>query len=206
MSPSLHRKAAVACLLIGIAIPCAARADVGVPMLALVWPAAWLLLLVIIPVEGWFARRMLALPWSRALSVSAVANLVATLVGIPLVWFLLLLVEFGLGWMMSTGFVPETPPPEALVKAVAITLMAPWLGPGVELQPWIAPAAAAYLCIPFYLASVFCENHVVRRRLREHDPARIRRWAWVANGFSYGIAFLVLVTLAIATALRPARQ
>ena len=47
-------------------------------MLALVWPAAWLLLLVIIPVDGWFARRMLALQWSRALSVSALANVAST--------------------------------------------------------------------------------------------------------------------------------
>jgi hypothetical protein len=175
-------------------------------MLAIVWPAAWLLLLLIVPAEGWFARRMLALPWRRALGVSALANLVSTLVGIPLVWFVLLLVEFGLGWIISRGFVPETPPPDALINAIAITLMAPWLGPGVELKRWIVPAAAAYLCIPFYVASVFCENIVVRRLLREHDPNRIRRWAWLANGFSYGIAFLVLVSLAIASALSPRRQ
>jgi hypothetical protein len=65
VSASLRRRTAVGFLLVGIALPCAARADVGLPMLALVWPAAWLLLLVIIAVEGWFARRMLELPWNR---------------------------------------------------------------------------------------------------------------------------------------------
>lgn len=166
-------------------------------MLALVWPAAWLLLLVIIPVEGWFARRMLALQWSRALGLSAPANVASTLVGIPLVWFVLLLIEFGLGWVLSVAFVPETPPPDVLVKAVSITLMAPWIGPGAESRPWLVPAAAAYLCVPFYVASVFCENFVARRRLREHDPTTIRRWAWLANGFTYSIAFVALVIIAI---------
>ena len=65
-------------MLAGIALP--AHADVGVPMLAVMWPPAWLLLLAIVPAEGYFARRILSLDWRSALGLSLRANLVSTLV------------------------------------------------------------------------------------------------------------------------------
>ena len=97
--------------------------------LAVMWPPAWLLLLAIVPVEGYFARRILSLDWRSALGLSLRANLVSTLVGIPLTWFVLLLVEFGTGYAVYLLKVDEASVPSAVQRAVAITVLAPWLGP-----------------------------------------------------------------------------
>jgi len=186
-------------MLAGIALP--AHADVGVPMLAVMWPPAWLLLLAIVPVEGYFARRILSLDWRSALGLSLRANLVSTLVGIPLTWFVLLLVEFGTGYAVYLLKVDEASVPSAVQRAVAITVLAPWLGPGDGLSAWIVPAAAAYLCIPFFFASVLIENRVALRRLGPLETPRVRKWSWYANGFSYSIIFACLVAWAIGSAL-----
>jgi len=186
-------------MLAGIALP--AHADVGLPMLAVMWPPAWLLLLAIVPVEGYFARRILSLDWRSALGLSLRANLVSTLVGIPLTWFVLLLVEFGTGYAVYLLKVDEASVPSAVQRAVAITVLAPWLGPGDGLSAWIVPAAAAYLCIPFFFASVLIENRVALRRLGPLETPRVRKWSWYANGFSYSIIFACLVAWAIGSAL-----
>ena len=186
-------------MLAGIALP--GHADVGVPMLAVMWPPAWLLLLAIVPVEGYFARRILSLDWRSALGLSLRANLVSTLVGIPLTWFVLLLVEFGTGYAVYLLKVDEASVPSAVQRAVAITVLAPWLGPGDGLSAWIVPAAAAYLCIPFFFASVLIENRVALRRLGPLETPRVRKWSWYANGFSYSIIFACLVAWAIGSAL-----
>jgi hypothetical protein len=191
--------AVMAALTIGGAWP--AHADVGIPMLALMWPPAWLLLIVIVPVEAYFARRILALDWRGALALSARANLVSTLVGIPLTWLALALVEFGTGYVIYLLRLGDGDTSPLVQRAVAITVLAPWLGPGNSLSPWIVPAAAAYLCIPFFFASVFIENRVARRRLGRLGAPLVRRWSWWANGFSYSVIFVVLVVAAVVSAL-----
>jgi hypothetical protein len=76
------------------------------------------------------------------------------------------------------------------------------LGPVEGGREWLVPAAAAYLCVPFFLTSVLVESLVARKALKEVEPSAVRRWAWCANGFSYAIAFVCLVILAIASAVR----
>lgn len=183
----------------GLAFP--AHADVGVPMLALMWPPAWLLLLVIVPVEGLFARRILSLDWRAALGLSLRANLASTLVGIPLTWLVLLLAEFGTGYAFSLLKFDEVNGRSAVQRAVAMAVFAPWLGPGDGLSRWIVPGAAAYLCIPFFFVSVLIENRVALHRLGPLEAPLVRRWSWLANGFSYSIIFACLVTWAISSAL-----
>jgi hypothetical protein len=69
-----------------MATPYAARADAGVPMLALVWPASWMLFIPIVAIEAWIARKVVGLTVKRCILASTAANAVSTLVGIPLVW------------------------------------------------------------------------------------------------------------------------
>ncbi len=57
------------CLMMGLTIPVPARADIGIPVLMLIWPTAWLLLPLVIPLKVWFARRVLGLSWRAALRV-----------------------------------------------------------------------------------------------------------------------------------------
>src|SRR2546422_1959464 len=70
-----------------------AFANVGVPILSLVWPVAWLLLLVIIPIEASVAQRVLGTDPARSIELAVRANLVSTALGIPLTW----------GWLSSLG-------------------------------------------------------------------------------------------------------
>ncbi len=81
--------------------PTPVSADAGVPMLWLVWPAAWMMLVPIIALEAVVARRVLTTGWAESLKVSTVANVVSTLAGIPLTWLALLLIEFVFAMLLN---------------------------------------------------------------------------------------------------------
>jgi hypothetical protein len=171
-------------------------------MLALMWPPAWLLLVLIIPVEGYFARRILSLDWRNALRLSIRANLSSTLVGIPLTWAVLVLVEIGTGIALEILKIENANVPRAVRGTIGLILFSPWLGPG-DWGPWVVPAAAAYLCVPFYFASVLVENRVALRFLGALNASSVRKWSWSANGFSYSMIFAFLAAWAIGRALSP---
>lgn len=172
------------------AIPSSARADAGVPMLALIWPAAWILFLPIVA-EAWMARRIVGLTVKRSLLASAGANAVSTLVGIPLVWGLLVVIEL----TVSKGG-------QALGldtfwhRAYAVTVQAAWLIPYESELHWMVPLAAIVLLVPFFFASVFIEQMVFRRFCRP-SPDLARRWSWMANAASYALILTGLVAMLI---------
>jgi hypothetical protein len=167
-------------LLVGfiVAIPCSAHADAGVPMLALVWPASWILFIPVVAIEAWLAHRIAGLSVKRSVLATAVANGVSTLVGIPIVWGALACIEL----VVSNGG-------EALGvdsywhRVYAVTVQAPWLIPYESELHWMIPLAAIVLLIPFFFASVFVERLVFRQFCSSPGPAR--RWSWVANGATY---------------------
>lgn len=129
-------------------------ANMGVPMLALVGPVMLIGLVPVILVEGlWLKYRFALLGWD-AVRHSAVANLFSTLVGIPLTWVVLVLVQ-----ALSGGDSYQGP------GWLAITWQAPWLLPNERELGWMIPAAALVLCVPFFLASVAIEGTVLKRRL-----------------------------------------
>jgi hypothetical protein len=75
-----------------------ASANFVVPLLYLVWPAAWVLLLPIILLEARAAVRVLRLPFRAGLKVAAGANLVSTALGVPVCWFLVADAGFPTDW------------------------------------------------------------------------------------------------------------
>lgn len=105
-------------------LPTVAEANAGVPMLALIWPASWILFMPIVLVEGAVARRVFGVAWPRAIRLAAGANAVSTLAGIPATWLFLLALEFAVGYV-----VPVTRP------AWASALLAPFLG-AVDRSFW----------------------------------------------------------------------
>jgi hypothetical protein len=58
------------------------------PTFFLIWPLAWLLLLVIVPVEALIAVRLLKTGQNKSLVMVAIANLVSTTVSIPVAWLM----------------------------------------------------------------------------------------------------------------------
>jgi len=172
--------------IVALVSPCAASADAGVPMLALVWPASWVLFVPVVALEAWFARKIPGMPFKRCALASAAANAVSTLVGIPLVWVLLLVADFGLGGSSAHG--TDT----LWLRMYAVTVQAPWLIPYESELTWMVPAAAIVLLVPFFFASVFIERAVFLR-FCESQSDLVRRWSWRANLASYGLLLAVLV-------------
>ena len=152
--------------------------DIGLPMIAVYWPPAWLAFIPVVLIESVVGLRILRLGFSRIVIAAAVANLFSTLLGIPVTWFALALIElFAFG--SARGF--ETP----LQKLYAVTVQSPWLMPYGERSPWIVPVAAAALSIPMYIMSVVSEYVVARFFFRSVTRTKVFRWQLAGNAFSY---------------------
>ena len=81
-------------------------ANTGVPMLMLASPAAFYLLIPVIGIESWAARRVAGVSVPRKFVGVAVANAISTLAGWPLMWWALAVLQIklipcGLPWPES---------------------------------------------------------------------------------------------------------
>jgi hypothetical protein len=192
LKPALGDESELRLVLIVLALlallwPTPVLANMGLPMVALYLPPAWLALLPIILIESAYGVRRFKLPMGRAFVAQAAANSVSTLLGIPATWVVLALVEmFVLEWAVGVAS-------ESLLIAVSPIVGAAWLGPGAEQTSWMVPLAVALLSVPFYVMSVVSEYLVVVQFFRRLPRQVIRRWVVRANAISY--AFLVALVL-----------
>jgi hypothetical protein len=169
----------------------AARADAGVPMLMLLWPCAWVALLAIIPIEALIANKTFHSGLVESLKISAAANLVSTLAGIPLAWCFMCVVElatlqlgtssFMHNWISTNGF---------WQRICSVTILGAWLPPWEGNMHWMEPIAGIFLCIPCFLVSVWSENLVARRYVPDVDRPAVLKWAWRANLFTYALMMM----------------
>src|SRR5690349_785919 len=73
----------------------AAYANVGIPMIAISWPVFWLSFFPIILIERSVLKKKLKNLDSKLLTRSVIrANFLSTLIGIPLAWVGMLLIQF----------------------------------------------------------------------------------------------------------------
>lgn len=165
-------------------------------MIFLMWPVSWLLLVPIIFVEGAVLRNVLDLSRRRSVLVSAAANAVSTLFGIPLTWLILLGLEVFLTNASAYGL--ETP----AKRLLAFTVQAPWLNSYESALHWLVPAASLVLCVAFFFVSVFSERLVVRLLEPHADPVAVARWSWRANLITYGVVVGALLLLLITALMR----
>jgi hypothetical protein len=169
----------------------------GVPMLALVWPASWLLLIPVVFLEAWVATRVLAVQYREGVRLATAANLFSTILGIPVTWVILLVLGGLLGPALGTD------PHGQMARAAASVLSCPWVfpdDPDRGWQGWMVIVAAMILCMPFCLMSVAVEASVVRKGVSLALLPGVRRWAWQANLLSYGLIEVwlgVLLVLAL---------
>jgi hypothetical protein len=159
-------------------------------MLAVIWPASWVLFVPVVAIEAWVARRIVGLTIKRSVFAAAGANVVSTLVGIPLVWGILVVIEM---------FVPRGGQALGLGsfwrRVFAVTVQAPWLIPYESELHWMIPAAAIVLLVPLFFASVFIEGMVFKQFCS--SPQLARRWSWVANGATYALMLVGLVVMLV---------
>ena len=111
-------------LVVALVWPVTACADAGLPMLFVVWPSAWALFLPVVWID-YVAEHLFAQPFRRCFRISLVANAWSTLVGIPLTWLVLTLLEMGSAYGLALRQIH----PEGVWWA-RWSLMAPWLGGG----------------------------------------------------------------------------
>lgn len=195
MSRTLRRLARfiAATLVFGVSLQ--ARADIGVPMVAIFLPPMWLSLIPVVLLEAWILRRMLSIPSRAALAASAVGNVVTTIVGIPLVWIALAAIELA---CCGGAAGLDT----AARRIYAVTIQAPWLIPYETALGWMIPCALAVLLIPFFVLTVAIEGFVNRRVLAGVDSRKTWRATWIANAWSYLLIFaLAWPAFAIASRL-----
>lgn len=172
-----------------------AYANIGVPMLAVVWPVSWLLLLPIIFIEAKIACNIANLPFKRGTISSVWANCISSLVGIPLCWGAMLAIQF---------VIPDGNSGRGLAtfgdRLFAVTVQSPWLVPYKSEMYWMIPAASAFLLIPFFLISVYIERWVFKKA-SGCSLEVASRWAWLANGVTYGGIFSLLIILVLVSFL-----
>jgi hypothetical protein len=151
-------------------------ANIGLPMVAVYLPFAWFALVPIILIEAGYGTRYYHVSFRRALLAQAIANGFSTVIGIPLSWFAIVLVQVAIA---PGGIGPA------------------WLAP--DPSWWSIAIAVAVLTVVFYFMSIAIEGFVVKRLFRDLPRQTIRRWIIRSNGITYAL----LLTLLSAGLLAP---
>jgi len=159
-------------------------ADIGVPMIMLQFPAMIFALVPVIIIEALFASRMLCLQKFRAFRGAGLANIFSTIAGVPLAWFVMVLI------MLATthGYLYGGRSP--LMATLFFLLNIAWLSPDQRNLYWMVPSAMALLLIPSFFVSVWLELWVCRQVWNDLDRALVRRVVFKMNLASYALLFL----------------
>jgi hypothetical protein len=157
----------------------------------------WVLLIPIILIEATVAVTFLHMNVLQAAQMAGVANLASTLVGIPVTWAVLLILEMNIG-KGGGAYGIDT----FRGRMLSITLQSAWLVP-YRNADWMIPAAELFLCVPFVLMSVWTEYLSADVMLHGSIPASlILTWSWFANTLSYAMIALVLIIILAITLLK----
>ena len=173
-----------------VATPSLCHANIGVPMIFVTLPTMVIALLPIIILEALLALPTLKLPYRKLLKCFSIANLVSTFVGIPVAWFLLVVLQMVTGGGGAHGL--SSP----VARLLAVTWQAPWLIPYESDLVWMIPAATLVLLVPFFFASWWVEYLVAKRVLPDADKIVLRRSLRNVNFLSYsGLAFYIVIRM-----------
>lgn len=167
-------------------------ANSGLPMLMLGLPAMLLALVPIVFIEALYYRRRLPVTWRQALDGSWKANVWSTLVGIPLTWFALVIIQFGTMSFFSNSFNSRSPilAESYLVSYLYFVITSPWLIPLRDGFDQVVAGASMVLLLPCYVVSYLGESRVLQRKWPELDPKLIYRHVWYVHLLTYGLLFL----------------
>jgi len=178
-------------------VPLPLFADAGVPMIFLTLPMMVILLVPIIVVEGFLCKKWLGLTTWQAMKSNAVSNVASTVIGIPIVWALLLGLEYGTFEIMDkAGFIQRWHSPMA--KIILFFFTSAWVPLSDHQAIWWVPAAILALLVPFFFASYGVEYLVMRFMVGKREGAppnlaypRVRIAVRNANLITYGVMFVV---------------
>ncbi|MGH7953244.1 MAG: hypothetical protein ACREFE_15190, partial [Limisphaerales bacterium] len=165
-------------------------ADAGVPMLMLIFPAAFFLLVPIIGIETWCAHHLKTITSKRRFLGVLTANAVSTIVGWPLTWIILALLQL---FVIPGGDRGDFNFPYPFDVVASVTLGAAWLPPDENNLYWMIPTATMVLLIPAFFVTILAEKLVLRFFWRDLIPKERKSFVWIANFASYGLLYLILI-------------
>lgn len=169
---------------LALLVPGIAYANAGVPMLFLAMPAFLISLAPIIAIETIYISRGLELPLAQSLKTVGISNVASTIIGVPLTWFFLVLVQMVTGGGGAYGI------DSAMGKVLAVTWQAPWLIPYEEDLSWMIPVSGLVLLIPFFFASWWSEYFVSKKINKTLPSLSIKRKVRDANLITYTLLAL----------------
>jgi hypothetical protein len=153
--------------------PATAYADAGVPMLPVTYPLILFFLVPVIAIEVFYIQRRLRTQWRNTIVATTIANTLTMLLGYPLIWILLVALQF-----RSTYFLNHT-------NAVFIMILtAAWPTPEYGAD-WEILAAFLILLVPAFLLAAFVEGVLLSRFRWLRSNRRSTHTVWVANVLSY---------------------
>lgn len=153
-------------------------ANAGVPMIVVQLGIMIWALVPIVLIEAGVIRTRLGGRYGNTLLQTAVANIASTLLGVPLTWIVLLVLQFTLGG----GDLPDRPGLTDVVRQIA------WIGGGDKPLPqWFFPAMAIVVQCPFFAASWLTEWGVLAAFRRGADRRRLAGTVGIANAITYGL-------------------
>lgn len=162
----MHISKKTALAICALMLPGIVYANAGVPMLFLAMPAFLISIVPIIAIETFYISKGLGLSISQSLKTVSVSNIASTIVGIPVTWFLLVLVQMLTGGGGAYGL------DSYMGKVLAVTWQAPWLIPYETDLNWMIPAAGLVLLVPFFFASWWSE-YLVSKKMLQALPSNI---------------------------------
>jgi hypothetical protein len=172
-------------------------ANAGVPMLFVQAPALIITLPIVILIEALICANYLQIPKKNAFGAATIANLISTVIGFPVLWFALVLMQM----LTGGGGAPRFKDP--WLSIYAVTVQAPWVLPFEEKLYWMVPSAMLILLVPTFFMSVLVEQFFYRRILRSIVPdADFFKASWKFHLASYGFLFalgLILLAHALIT-------
>lgn len=178
-------------------------ANVGVPMIFIHWPLMFSALVPVIILEALLIRRWVPLSTREAFIGVGKANVFSTLVGVPLAWLMMLLLEFAV--LLPVAFAADKWKIEInspVLEVLGFLISVAWLVPAEEYLHWMVPVAVGLLLVPCFYVSVFLERRSCLRTWTSADPVRIRQGVFKANLASYALLFVLAcgwVTFELAT-------
>ncbi len=162
--------------------PGAAYADAGLPMLALAWPLQWFAFVPIVLIECELLSKSLQLPYKRLFLPTCKANLISTLVGVPVAWLVMMSIGVAVYFGLSQLPPSMAPPDSGFVSYLLLPLTAAWV---TGNSAWQIYSAFVILTVPFCWASIYLEEPIVRKTFPDVAPALIRTATIRANIWSY---------------------
>ena len=177
----MHKSKKLILTILAFVVPGVAYANAGVPMLFLAMPAFLMSLVPIIAIETLYISKGLELSLGQSLKTVSISNVASTIIGIPLTWFLLMLVQMVTGGGSAYGI------NSVMGKVLAVTWQAPWLIPYEEDLNWMIPVAGLVLLIPFFFASWWSEFFVSKKLNKTLPSLSIRGKVRNANLITYSL-------------------